>query len=503
MWDVFTRILHAAADMYVPCYPQISNGKRFTCLGHRTREISRCLAKKRRLWRKLKLNPCNTGTRARYRDCTHKLHHLVQQREISFEERIVDANNLGAFFRFVNKRTTNKPGITSVTHPCGVTLLDDQEIADAFNAYFSSVGVCSNSHSPHFPSFASPIIESIDFNEQDVITAINKLKSNLSAGPDGFPPLLFKQIKYAIATPLTLLFKQLLSVASIPKVWKSTVVIPVHKKGPTNVLSNYRPISITCVPCKLLERIVVNRIYSHLVDNGLLCKEQHGFVRGRSTLTNLLESLNDWTHNTDDKCSTVVIYIDFSKAFDVVQHDKLFIKLRAYGICGTLLEWIINLFSNRSFNTKISDLLSAVANLICAVIQGSVIGPLMFLIYINDLIVLLNKFRIKVKLFADDVKLYVKVVNDVALGDLRNALAALVQWAEEWQLSLSIKKCCVLCIGKDVANQFCISDVPLPIVTFTRDLGITVSQNLSFSQHITGIVAKAHQRANVALFLAM
>ena len=148
------------------------------------------------------------------------------------------------------------------------------------------------------------------------------------------PPLLFKKIKYAIATPLILIFKQLLSVACVPEVWKSAVITPFHKKGPPSVLSNYRPISITCVLCKLLERIVVNRIYSHLAENNFLCTEQHGFVRGRSTLTNLLESLNDWTRNIDDKRSTVVIYVDFSNAFYVVQHDKLFIKLRAYGICG-------------------------------------------------------------------------------------------------------------------------------------------------------------------------
>ena len=234
-----------------------------------------------------------------------------------------------------------------------------------------------------------------------------------------------------------------------------------------------------------------------MAKNDLLCSKQHGFVRGRSTLTNLLESLNDWTRNIDDKRSTVLIYVDFSKAFDVVQHDKLFIKLRAYGICGTLLDWLINLFSKRSFSTKVSDLLSAVANLISGVIQGSVIGPLMFLIYINDLIALLNHYGVKVKLFAYDVKLYVKVINGVAVVELQRALAALVQWAEDWQLALSVDKCCMLCIGKDVVNRFSICDVPLPLVTFTRDLGITVSQNLSFSQHITGIVTKAHQRANM------
>ena len=226
MWDAFASILHAAVDMYVPRYPQFSKNKRSTCHGYRTREISRCVAKKRRLWRKLKLNPCNTGTSARYRDCTHQLNH-----QISLEERIVDASNLGSFFRFVNKRIINKTGITAVTDPSGVTLFDGQQIADAFNAYFLSVGVHSNSLSPHFPSYTAPIIDSIEFNEQDVIAAINKLKSNLSAGPDGLPRLLFKKIKHAIATPLTLIFKQLLSVACVPEVWKSAVIIPAQKRA--------------------------------------------------------------------------------------------------------------------------------------------------------------------------------------------------------------------------------------------------------------------------------
>jgi len=157
----------------------------------------------------------------------------------------------------------------------------------------------------------------------------------------------------------------------------------------------------------------------HLVENDILCKDQHAFVRGRSTCTNLLEALNDWTQNAQDNCPTMVIYVDFSKAFHVVQHDGLFLKLPSYGICEVLLNWIINLFSNRTISNKINDLLLAVANLICGVIQGSILARL-FLIYINDLVVLvgLSCFGVKVKLFADDAKLYDKVVNAVAIDEL-------------------------------------------------------------------------------------
>ena len=159
------------------------------------------------------------------------------------------------------------------------------------------------------------------------------------------------------------MFKQIFSTVFIPDAWKKAIITPVHKKGTTDLVSNYRPISITCVSCKLLERITANQIYSHLNVNNILCHEQHGFVQGKSTCTNLLKSLNDWTQNSQDGYQTVIIYVDFSKAFDVVQHNKLLFKLHAIGIGGELLAWIRNLFSNRTFQTRVSDLLSAVCDL--------------------------------------------------------------------------------------------------------------------------------------------
>ena len=211
---------------------------------------------------------------------------------------------------------------------------------NAFSDYFASVTVSSNKRVPDFPIHNVPQLNSIDVDKQHVLNAIKKLKCNLSAGPDGLPPLLFRRVKNGIAFPLALMFKQMLSVAFIPDEWKTAVITPVHKKGPTEQVSNYRPISITCVPCKLLERIIANQIYRHLNVNNILCNEQHGFTHGKSTCTNLLETLNDWTLNLQNGFPTVVIYIDFSKAFDVVQHDKLFLKLCAVGISGDLLAVI-------------------------------------------------------------------------------------------------------------------------------------------------------------------
>ena len=491
-------VLCTAIDINVPHRKCTRSRPRH--FGHSSRALSKCTAKKRRLWHYLKCNPYDSRAYADYHHCVQQWRRLVKQQQASTEEHIIEANNLGTFYNFVNKCISNKSKISAVKSSTEVTLTADLDIANAFNDYFASVGVASNECSPQFPALNVPQLTTIGVTEHDVLAAINKLKANLSAGPDGLPPLFFKRVRNAIALPFAIIFEQLLSVAFVPEIWKTAVITPVHKKGPTNLLSNFRPISITCVTCKLLERLITSKIYDHLVHNNIINSNQHGFVRGKSTCTNLLESLNDWTSYVDDGCQTSIIYIDFSKAFDVVQHDKLFVKLKAYGIGGTLLQWIMNLFACRTIQTRINDLLSDVCSLLCGVIQGSVIGPLMFLVYINDLVEILAiySFNIKVKLFADDVKLYVKIVNITDTVELQKALSALVAWADEWQLSISVNKCCVLHIGKiTVMNQFHINDIPLPLVSSYRDLGITVSKDLSPTVYINEIVVKAHQRANM------
>jgi len=141
-------------------------------------------------------------------------------------------------------------------------------------------------------------IESISLEEGDVLCAIKKIKSNYTCGPDGLPAIFFKHLRSTLVVPLTLgsvVFKQLLSVSYVPNVWKKAIFTPVHKKRSATDCSNYRPIFITCVCCKLLERIIVNKLHDRLSTNNILHQAQHGFTKGRSTLTNLLESVNDWT----------------------------------------------------------------------------------------------------------------------------------------------------------------------------------------------------------------
>ena len=154
-----------------------------------------------------------------------------------------------------------------------------------------------------------------------------------------------------------------------------------------------------------MERVIANEISNYLLQHGLISRQQHGFLAKRSTTTNLTETLNDWTLAIDNKQSVTVPYIDYQKAFDSVCHNKLFIKLKAYGIKGSLLLWIMDFLSARSQVTRIGLALSTEKYLVSGIVQGSCIGPLLFLIYINDVIECLPSVC-KCKLFADDLKVY-------------------------------------------------------------------------------------------------
>jgi len=188
-----------------------------------------------------------------------------------------------------------------------------------------------------------------------------------------------------------MLYNQLMSVAYVPCAWKSAVVEPVFKKGVSGSVQNYHPISLTCVVSKIMERIVSDRIRNHLLANNILHSAQHGFLKHRSTITKLIECFNDWIVCAQDRCQMTVVYIDFREAFDVVSHEKLFRTiLYHYRICGNALLCLKNFFTGRTYKTRVNSSLADLADLSTDIIQGSGIGPVMFLWYINELIALLE-----------------------------------------------------------------------------------------------------------------
>jgi hypothetical protein len=251
-----------------------------------------------------------------------------------------------------------------------------------------------------------------------------------------------------------------------------------------------------------MERVIVAEMTDYMLENAMITRHQHGFLNRRSTATNILnilECLSDWTLAVDNNETKTVVYIDFARAFDTVSRPKLLTKLQAYGISGNLLQFISSFLTDRSQKTRVGQSLSTAVSLISGIVQGSCLGPLLFLIYINDTAAIFDE-RVKPKLFADDLKLYMTVKNDADRSMFQANLDKLGQWAKDWQLKISATKCCVLNIGRQsTAPTYYIDGQSLPNVDQSIDLGIIIDGKLKFSKHINTIVRKAITRANLIL----
>ena len=240
------------------------------------------------------------------------------------------------------------------------------------------------------------------------------LNPNKSQGPDKISPRVLKEVAEEISTPLCLLFNRSLEQGILPDDWKSAEVTAIFKKGSKSVTGNYRPVSLTCIACKILEGIIRDVIVAHFNDNGLYSECQHGFRKKRSCVTQLLEVMEDLTSLIDNNQDIDILYLDFRKAFDTVPHERLLLKLAAYGISGALADWIRNFLKDRIQYVRVGSDKSNTSKVLSGIPQGSILGPVLFTIFINDLP---DSVLSTCKIFADDTKLYNKVSNSNDIQD--------------------------------------------------------------------------------------
>ena len=248
---------------------------------------------------------------------------------------------------------------------------------------------------------------------------------------------------------LTLIYQATLKQRMIPADWKKALVAPIFKKGARTCPANYRPISLTCIPCKILEHIIYSHIFKHLNAHNILCQEQHGFRKYHSCESQLITTIDDIATHVDSGAQIDAILLDFSKAFDKVPHQRLLAKLAHYGVQGMLLDWIQDFLSIRSQTVVLNNASSDPTKVLSGVPQGSVLGPLLFLLYINDLP---RHVSSKAKLYADDTLLYrvINTPNDISI--LQVDLNSLSQWAQKWQMTFNASKCAHLTITHKLSS---------------------------------------------------
>lgn len=294
------------------------------------------------------------------------------------------------------------------------------------------------------------------------------------------------------------IFNKSISSGECPTDWRSANVAPIHKKGDRTYPSNYRPISLTSQVCKILESIVRAHVLEHLKNNNILRDEQHGFRERRSCLTNLLEMMEYWTEILDEGDGIDVAYLDFRKAFDLVSHQHLLYKMSKYGITNQTLNWIGAFLHQRTQRVVIRGETSESLPVTSGVPQGSVLGPVLFLIFINDLPLDVIS---PLSLFADDSKVFSRIItnknsrnNENGNIMLQNDLNTITKWAETWKMEFNVDKCKIMHLGnQNPKHTYTMSGTNLETTKEERDLGVLVDDKLGFDNHIRTIVKKANR----------
>jgi hypothetical protein len=307
---------------------------------------------------------------------------------------------------------------------------------------------------------------------------IRDLKTSSAAGPDGIGPRLLQELENEIAPVLVIIYRQSLEAGEVPEDWRNANVTPIFKKGSKADPGNYRPVSLTSVCCKILESILRDEMMEHLLANNLLNKSQHGFTPGKSCCTNLLEFLEKTTEVIDEGKPFDVVFLDFAKAFDKVPRERLLEKLRAHGIRRKTLAWIRSWLTGRKQRVVLNGEYSTWAEVLSGVPQGSVLGPLLFLVFINDLDSAARLIEI-LKKFADDTKLGQTAETQEDRDKLQRTLDDLCEWGRTWGMVFNVKKCKIMHLGhNNICQEYTMDGQVLEETSEERDIGVTMARNL-------------------------
>jgi len=427
---------------------------------------------------------------------------LIKKAKREYEKKVAKncKTNSKSFWRYVNNKIKTSSGVSPLIMLDGEMAVSDSDKANTLNDFFASVFTKENMEgmpSVEEASRSSGIsLANIQVTAAAVQEKLQKIDSNKAHGPDCIPSRVLKELSEELAVPFSILFNKSIHDGIIPSDWKEANVTGIFKKGTRSDPGNYRPVSLTCIACKILESIVRDVLVTYMNDNNLYSDCQHGFRQHRSCMTQLLEVMEDFTNMIDDKSPIDVIYLDFRKAFDTVPHERLLLKLRSYGITGNVLDWIRTFLSGRSQRVKVGQEYSERKNVMSGIPQGSILGPVLFTVFINDLPEVVSSAT---KVFADDTKVYNSPDNSNILQEDLNKLKA---WSDLWQLYFNTDKCKVLHIGKnnplkDYYMKLGDNQVRLGDCESEKDLGVTFDMNLNFDVHIQNAINKANMMLGI------
>ncbi|MFZ2538708.1 MAG: reverse transcriptase family protein [Oscillospiraceae bacterium] len=504
MWTTFKDIVHDGMLMFIPrsSGQEHNNGKKSKFYPY-SKELHGMIRRKHRLWNRW-IETKRETIHSEYNKIRNQVkevsRNLIKQQQDNIA--VLCKNNPKKFWQYVKSKSVNNTTVGDLKwlDQNGLERVAEQDIdkAIALEDFFSSV--FTEEGDGDFDTLNIPTVlgdmSDLIISEELIKSKLSKLKIDKSPGLDLLHPRVLVECKETLAEPLKLIFTKSLLTGCVPDDWKSAEVVALYKKGPRNDRGNYRPVSLTSVCCKVQESLIRDHIMNFLVKNNLLSNRQYGFIKGRSTMLQLLHMLDKWTTYLEEGGQVDAIYTDFEKAFDKVPHKRLISKLHSYGLNSALVNWIKSFLCNRKQRIRVNGSYSGWGRVTSGIPQGSVLGPILFLLYINDLPDFCEKDS-GIYLFADDAKLYkhVTVLDDN--NKLQTSLNALQEWSDKWLLKLNINKCKIISFGRNVDDSYKYfitkdqNNIQLVRESNMNDLGVTLDSKLNFSGHIQSKINKA------------
>ena len=448
-WVGITTELNRATAECVPMVPMKLNKNLFM-----DSDLTHLRRRKNKLYAKY-LRTREDETFRRFATLRNKLRKKTRELRRNHEVKLVQdfKENPKQMWRYINSRLKTRSSIEDLNCGDGTVARTDMAKAEELRSFFSSVFTVEDMQ--NMPDFTELVplnlcIEDVTFTAFDIRKRLKNLNASKSPGPDGIHPRILVECAEQLCRPLSMLCNLSMDTSVLPSDWRKGNISAIFKKGDRHSASNYRPISLTCIACKLMESVVRDEIMAHLLASNLLSDHQHGFVAGRSCSTQLLTVIDQWTKALDQGQPIDVVYLDFAKAFDSVPHKRLLCKLSGHGIRGKLLKWVEAFLTNRWQRVVVKGEASGWSEVASGVPQGSVLGPLLFLVFINDLP---GAVTSSTKIFADDTKLYHTIPSLTDMCELQDDIDALQTWSQNWQQPFNTKKCKVMHLGHGNSNH--------------------------------------------------
>jgi hypothetical protein len=438
------------------------------------------IRQKKREWKNVKY--LNSGDRLDdYKKLEKMVANKIRNAKRKLERDLAFSNDKNGkkFSMYVKSKTKARTGIGPLKMADGSVTADNKQMADSLNSYFTSVFSKEDiSNLPVKQRETDTDLEHIIFERTDILKVLKNLKQGAAPGLDGISPKVLKELRFELVGSLRNLFQKSLDLTQVPTDWKKATVTPIYKKGPKNNPANYRPVSLTSIPCKVMETVIKNKMMQHLQSLNLIKPSQHGFIQGRSCATNLVLFLDELTKAIDKCVPADVFYLDFAKAFDKVPRERLVIKLEAKGITGRMKNWIGEWLAGRTQRVVIDGESSAESDVDSGVPQGTVLGPPLFTVHIDDIDDFVKLIEL-LKKFADDTKglKFIKSLEDREA--LQKTLDELCNWARIWGMSFNVDKCKIMHIGRtNPRYEYKMDGVTLKVVEEETDVGVIVQDDL-------------------------